>query len=62
MLDRILDFLAMGGYAIFVWPAYGATFLIMAVLLFAALRAYRKAEREVARLQEGRPRRREAAP
>jgi len=62
MLDRILDFLAMGGYAIFVWPAYGATFLIMAVLLFAALRAYRKAEREVARLQGGRPRRREAAP
>jgi len=62
MLDRILDFLAMGGYAVFVWPAYGATFLTMAALLVAALRAYQKAEREVARLQEGRPRRREAAP
>jgi heme exporter protein D len=62
MLDRILDFLAMGGYAVFVWLAYGATFLVMAVLLFAALRAYRQAEREVSRLQESRPRRREAAP
>ncbi len=57
MLDRIHDFLAMGGYAAFVWPAYAATFLVMAVLLVAALRAYHKAEREVARLQNARPRR-----
>lgn len=29
---------AMGGYGIYVWPAYGITFAVFAINLFSALR------------------------
>jgi heme exporter protein D len=45
------DFLAMGGYAGFVWPAYGMTFLVMAILAIASRRAFLKRERQLAVLQ-----------
>lgn len=32
------DFFAMGGYAAFVWPAYGASALVIAGLSFAIWR------------------------
>jgi heme exporter protein D len=38
--NSVSDFLAMGGYALYVWGSYGMTALIVAVEL-AALRARR---------------------
>jgi heme exporter protein D len=45
------DFLAMDGYAGFVWPAYGLTFLVMAALAVASRRALLRREAELALLQ-----------
>jgi heme exporter protein D len=45
------DYLAMGGYAAFVWPAYGLSALVMVVLTVTAIRNLRRKERELARIQ-----------
>lgn len=42
------EFFAMGGYAAFVWPAYGLTLLALAWNLWLPVRAYRKLRRELA--------------
>ncbi|BCL70678.1 putative Cytochrome c-type biogenesis protein CcmD [Vibrio nigripulchritudo MADA3029] len=36
--DSFSDFLAMGGYASYVWGAFGITFLSMLILLFASIK------------------------
>ena len=51
------DFLAMGGYGGFVWPAFGLTALVMVWLLVASLRRLRANERLLARTGSARPRR-----
>jgi heme exporter protein D len=51
-------FLAMGGYAHFVWPAYGAALSVLIVLLAWTLGGYRKRQRELAALQRQGERRR----
>jgi heme exporter protein D len=55
------SFLAMGGYAAFVWPAYGVTLAILAGLLVASWRGLRAREAELALAEsaaaEARPRR-----
>lgn len=51
-------FLAMGGYAAFVWPAYAVAVGALAVLAFVSLRQWRAAKAEVARLEAQGPRRR----
>jgi heme exporter protein D len=38
-------FLAMGGYARFVWPAYGVTGVVLLALLLHAIWAWRRAQR-----------------
>jgi heme exporter protein D len=48
----------MGGYARFVWPAYGVCLVVLAGLLVQSLRTYRARQRELERLQPARPRRR----
>ena len=45
------DFLAMGGYAAFVWPAYGIAAVVLAALAIESLDAYRRARRDLARLE-----------
>jgi heme exporter protein D len=45
------DFLAMGGYAAFVWPAYGVALIALGGLLVQSLRQYRARQRELERLQ-----------
>jgi heme exporter protein D len=53
------EFLAMGGYAAFVWPAYGITALVLIWLLAATLRALRTSEATLRALEGSRaPRRR----
>lgn len=36
--------LSMGGYAAFVWPAWGATVLVLGGLIVVSLNAYAKAK------------------
>lgn len=43
----------MGGYAGFVWPSFGISVLVLAVLLVASLRSLRAREATLAQLQKG---------
>jgi heme exporter protein D len=56
-MQAVLNFLAMGGYAAFVWPAYAAAALILAVLTRQSLNSHRRRQRELEHLQQGRTRR-----
>ena len=46
-----MKYLAMGGYAAYVWPAYGLTLLVLGGLLLWSLTSYRRRRRELERLQ-----------
>ena len=45
------EFLAMGGYARFVWSAYAVAAVLLVGLLVLSLRQYRARQRELDRLQ-----------
>lgn len=45
------NFLAMGGYAPFVWPAFGITVLVLAGLAVASLRFLAQKKAELAALE-----------
>lgn len=45
------SFLDMGGYAAFIWPAFGLTFVVMAGMVVFTLRSLRTRQRELARLE-----------
>ena len=47
------DFLAMGGYAAYVWPAYGISFVALGALALVSWRAMKRAERIVERSNKG---------
>ena len=47
-------FLAMGGYAAFVWPAYGVAFVVLAGLAAHSAWRYRQSTVTLDRLQQGR--------
>jgi heme exporter protein D len=61
MMRALTDFLAMGGYAAFVWPAYAAAASIMTALWWTSLSSYRRNSRALATLQASRPRQKRAA-
>lgn len=44
-------FLAMGGYAVYVWSAFAATAIVLIVLLVASARALRNREAALSRLR-----------
>jgi heme exporter protein D len=50
-MGPLTEFLAMGGYAAFVWPAFAVVILGMAGLLAQSLLARRKIRAELARLE-----------
>ena len=52
-MEAIQSFLNMGGYAAFVWPAYGATALVLAGLAAMSLGRMRASERALAELRGG---------
>ncbi len=54
MSEAIARFLAMGGYAAYVWPAYGLTLCVLGGLLWWSLASYRRSRRTLERLQGGR--------
>ena len=47
-------FLAMGGYAAFVWPAYGVSACGLILALMLTLSAYRRAKARLAALEKER--------
>ena len=57
-MQSVSDFFAMGGYAGFIWSAYGAAAVILLGLLIASLRELRARQAEIAALEAASPRRR----
>lgn len=55
-MDAVQQFLAMGGYAGFVWPAWLVPVLVLAVLWIVSARAYRNSQDVADRLSEERRR------
>ena len=51
-------FLAMGGYAGFVWPAYGVAFAVLGGLALFSWRRYREGAVTLERLQQDLPKKR----
>jgi heme exporter protein D len=45
-------FFAMGGYAAFVWPAYGVSLVGVAGLVIFAVRDYGRAKRRLAEIED----------
>ncbi len=45
------DFFAMGNYAVYVWPAYAATTVVLVAAIASSLRAHAKARENVRRLE-----------
>jgi len=54
-MDRIATFFAMGGYAVYVWPAFAVTAIVMIGLLIETLHTLHRRERELAELDAARP-------
>ena len=48
-------FFAMGGYAVYVWPAYAAALVMLGGLTAWSFAGYRRAQRELERLQRTAP-------
>jgi heme exporter protein D len=49
------NFWAMGGYADYVWPAYGISFLGIAGAAWLTVRSYRRAKAALAALESRKP-------
>jgi heme exporter protein D len=52
VVTATLNWLAMGGYAGFVWPAYGVTALVLGGLALCSWRRHRQSGDALARLQQ----------
>ena len=57
-MDTIESFFSMGGYAAYIWPAYGIAVVVIAGLIVLSVRQLRANEREAAAMEADRPRRR----
>ena len=57
-MDVVTEFLAMGGYAPYVWGAYGLTAAVAIALVAVSLTQRRSAMRTLAALERLRPNRR----
>jgi heme exporter protein D len=50
-MEGVAKFLAMGGYAAYVWPALGVTAAVLGGLLVVSLKSLHRREAELARLE-----------
>ena len=50
-MTALVNWLQMGGYAVFVWPAYGLTVAVLAGFAIHAWRRHRQTGELLARLQ-----------
>jgi heme exporter protein D len=46
------SFFAMGGYAVYVWPAYIVSVLVLTIAIIVSLQAHARAKRSVRRLED----------
>ena len=46
------NFFAMGGYAVFVWPAYAVTFAVLVGAIVLSVQARAKARKSIRQLEE----------
>ena len=46
---KVAEFLAMGGYAAYVWPAYALVFAVLALNIWSARRSHERALEEARR-------------
>ena len=53
-MDRLSDFLAMGGYGAYVWAAYLIAAVVMLALLVGSLRSLRAQESRLEALRQSR--------
>ena len=53
-MSALREYLAMGGYAAFVWPAYGLTVIMLCGLAWQSWRRYRESIGRIDRLQRRR--------
>ena len=51
-MDAFLHYLDMGGYAAFVWPAYGASALGLGIATLWTVIAWRRAKARLAALEQ----------
>ena len=49
MLEIVVDFFRMGGYAVYVWWSYAIVFAVLALNLVAPALRHRRVHRELAR-------------
>ncbi|MGH6878702.1 MAG: heme exporter protein CcmD [Rhizomicrobium sp.] len=49
----MIHFFAMGGYAAFVWPAYGITLIALGAAIADTLRAYFRAKAMLEKIESG---------
>ena len=50
-MEQVQTFLAMGGYGVFVWPAFALTAVILIGMLVTTVRRLHALQGELARLQ-----------
>ena len=50
-MESVLGMLHMGGYGGYVWPAYGISAVVLALVLLASVLAARKNEAELEQMQ-----------
>jgi heme exporter protein D len=50
-MDTLRQFFEMGGYALYVWSAYGVSAVVLAALVLASRWRLRRLERELGRLE-----------
>jgi len=53
-MKSFAEFVDMGGYALWVWPAYGITLIALAAIVVLTLRGLKAREREFAALKSAR--------
>jgi heme exporter protein D len=53
-MESIAAFFEMGGYARFIWPSFGMTFVVLTVLLVTSLRRWKQEQQTLTILQAGR--------
>ena len=52
-MTALTGWLAMGGYAAFVWPAYGIAAVVLGGLALSSWRRHRRGDAELKRLSGG---------
>ncbi len=60
-MEKLMQFMEMGGYAGYIWPAFGIVLAVMAFMWIAGMRGWRKSEQVLASLRSSRRQREDIA-